>query len=162
MNIRIFNNNVNVDFIEPLQPLFEHYILTIDPSKTNMAIIVASPAGDLESIIEISGNNWGNYSKKADDDTYFCEQVREFLDMYLKNLNIIEIYVEKAITKKGMMHHHSNMTLTEIRAMILSWGLARLGKKPVEVPNVSWKHGVFPEGMNRQSEKMSKWYLVDY
>ena len=54
------------------------------------------------------------------------------------------------------------MTLTEIRAMILSWGLARLGKKPVEVPNVSWKHGVFPEGMNRQSEKMSKWYLVDY
>ena len=162
MNIRIFNNNVNVDFIEPLQPLFEYYILTIDPSKTNMAIIVASPAGDLESIIEISGNNWGNYSKKADDDTYFCEQVREFLDMYLKDLNIIEIYVEKAITKKGMMHHHSNMTLTEIRAMILSWGLARLGKKPVEVPNVSWKHGVFPEGMNRQSEKMSKWYLVDY
>ena len=60
------------------------------------------------------------------------------------------------------MHHHSNMTLTEIRAMILSWGLARLGKKPVEIPNVSWKHGVFPEGMNRQSEKMSKWYLVDY
>ena len=162
MRIKIFNTITDKYDIVPLKPMFEEYIVVIDPSKSNMAIIIATPTGELESIVELTGNNWKDYSFKIDDDTDYCESVRQFLDFYTQDLNITRVYVEKAITKKGMMHHHSNMTLTEIRATILSWGLQKTGKKPVEIPNVSWKHEVFPEGCNRQSEKMSKWYLVEF
>lgn len=137
-------------------------VVAIDPSKTNTAVVIGDPGGEVISIIEMSGNNWS--VGPAMDTTVFCSELKEFLGATIDGYQVMAFGLEKAITKKGMEHHHSNMVLTEIRASILNlaWEKLRLKEKDVEVNNWSWKHYVLPEGYRGQFQKGSKTYYSKY
>lgn len=137
-------------------------VMAIDPSKTNCAVVIGDPGGEIISIVEMSGNNWS--AGPVEDTTQYCSEVREFLREYLKPADVYAIGLEKAITKKGMMHHHSNMVLTEIRGALLNlfWEEYKLKKEDVEVNNWTWKHEILPEGYRSQSEKGSVRYFSEY
>lgn len=129
-------------------------VVAIDPSKTNMAVYVCSPTGEMYVGVEFSGNN-----RKAGpvmDTTLYCEEVRSYLKALFKNVNLYVVGVEAAITKRGMTHHHSNMVLTEIRGNILNFFLEEYGIRVIEVNNWAWKKAVLPDGYRSQHEKGSK------
>lgn len=151
-----FNNG---DHVTPLNKNSE-IVIAIDPSKTNMAVLIGSPFEEIYDILEFSGNN--RKRGPAMDTTVYCEQVREFLSKYLVNANIYMVGVEAAISKRGLSYHHSNMVLTEIRGNILNFFLERFHIKVEEINNWSWKYAVLPEGYRSQSEKGSKRYMHDY
>lgn len=137
-------------------------VIAIDPSKTNCAVVVGDPGGEVLSIVEMSGNNWS--AGPVMDTTQYCSEVKEFLRRYIKNAEVYKIGLEQAITKKGMEHHHSNMVLTEIRGALLNlfWEEYGLDRKSVEVNNWAWKKAILPEGYRSQSEKGSERYFYQY
>lgn len=145
--------------VQPLD-ISTEVVIAIDPSKTNMAILIGSPFEEIYDILEFSGNN--RKRGPAMDTTLYCEEVRSFLSQYLSKVDIYMVGVEAAITKRGMNHHHSNMVLTEIRANILNFFLERFYIKVEEINNWSWKYAVLPQGYRSQSEKGSKRYMRDY
>lgn len=147
------------DHVTPLNKTSE-IVVAIDPSKTNMAVLIGSPFEEIYDIIEFSGNN--RKRGPAMDTTIYCEQVREFLSKYLADANIYMVGVEAAISKKGLNFHHSNMVLTEIRGNILNFFLERFRIKVEEINNWSWKYAILPEGYRSQSEKGSKRFMRDY
>lgn len=137
-------------------------VMTIDPSKTNCAVVIGDPGGAVISILEMSGNNWKQ--GPVDDTTEYCFEIKEFLSRYIEGTNMVRIGLEKAITKQGMQHHHSNMVLTEIRGSLLSMFYDKYGftKDDVEVNNWSWKKAILPDGYRSQSEKGSVRYFYQY
>jgi hypothetical protein len=148
------------DNIESLQEAGD-VVLVIDPSKTNMAVLIGNPFGEILSIVEFSGNN--RRQGPVMDNTVYCMEVKEYLTGYLQNVKVRYIGLEQAISKKGMMQHHSNMTLTEIRGVLLNLFLEEYGqqKDDVEINNWSWKAGILPDGYRSQSEKGSKRFIRD-
>ena len=149
---------------DPIKPLAcaGDVIICIDPSKTNMAVLIGSPFGEIYSILEFSGNN--RRSGPTMDTTEYCSEFSEFLRRYLANVRVLDCAVEKAITKKGMEHHLSNMVLTEIRGKILGlfseeYGIAA---KQAEINNYSWKHDILPDGYRGHGEKGSKRWMQDF
>jgi hypothetical protein len=165
MRYRLFNG---VDYIfhrgdpVPTMPYTGQVVVAIDPSKTNCAMVVGDPGGDIISIVEMSGNNWS--SGPVDDTTEYCSDMKDFISRYLDRVEIYSIGLEQAITKRGMEHHHSNMVLTEIRGTLLNLFLEKWGfhKEKVEVNNWSWKRAILPEGYRSQNEKGSKRYFSQY
>ena len=137
-------------------------VVAIDPSKTNCALVVGDPGGYILSIVEMSGNNWR--VGPVEDTTQYCSEVKEFITKHLAGAKVVKAGLEKAITKRGMEHHHSNMVLTEIRGAILNlfWEVYGFRNNEVEVNNWSWKHAILPEGYRSQSEKGSKRYFSQY
>lgn len=132
-------------------------VVTFDPSKTNMAMVIGTPDGTILNTIEFSGNN--RKRGPAMDTTLYCEEVRQFLKIYLSKVNLYLVAVEQAITKQGVNYHHSNMVLTEIRSNILNFFLEEYGLHVIEVNNWSWKFGILPEGYRSKYEKGSKkWF----
>lgn len=152
---------------DPVVPI-QHYgevLVVFDPSKTNMAMIVATPKGEHLSHIEFSGNNRG--SGPIEDNTVYCYEIRQYLKQYLRNCKVYMAAVEQAITKKstrkGMsFNHYTNMTLTEIRASILGFFLEEFGIRVLEINNWSWKFGILPEGFRSPFEKGSKKFFLTY
>lgn len=165
MLVQINNGNIQYYFpgdrVEPLKAAGD-VVLCIDPSKTNMACLIGSPFGEVYSVVEFSGNN--RRRGPVMDTTEYCSEFAEYLKQYLKNVHVYDAAVEKAITKKGMEHHHSNMVLTEIRGKILGLFSEEYGIRDpdVEVNNYSWKSGVLPKGYRGHGEKGSKRYICDY
>lgn len=137
-------------------------VMAIDPSKTNCAVVIGDPGGEVLSILEMSGNNWS--AGPVMDTTQYCSEVKEFLRTYIKQAEVLRIGLEQAITKRGMEHHHSNMVLTEIRSAFLNmfWEEYGLKKEDVEVNNWAWKKAILPDGYRSQSEKGSVRYFYQY
>ena len=144
--------------VEPLKYVGD-VIVVFDPSKTNMAMIVGTPDGNILDAIEFSGNN----RKRGPimDTTVYCEEVRCFLKSYLQSANLYYVAVEAAITKRGMSYHHSNMTLTEIRSNLLNFFMEEFSIRVIEVNNWSWKSATLPQGYRSRSEKGSKRYFME-
>lgn len=155
---RVFKNGDPVPDLKYVGQL----VMTIDPSKTNCAVVLGTPAGEVLSILEMSGNNWS--AGPVEDTTEYCSEIKEFLKEYVSKAEMYRIGLEQAITKKGMNHHHSNMVLTEIRGALLNffWESYRLTKDDVEVNNWTWKSHVLPEGYRSQNEKGSYRYFWQY
>lgn len=157
----VINNTTRYNYtqgmvVDPLDVTGD-VVVAIDPSKTNMAVYICSPTGEMYLGVEFSGNN-----RKAGpvmDTTLYCSQVRSFLKELFANVNLYIVGVEAAITKKGMSHHHSNMVLTEIRSNILNFFLEEYGIRVTEVNNWAWKRAVLPDGYRGQHEKGSKKYF---
>jgi hypothetical protein len=132
-------------------------VVVFDPSKSNMAMVVGTPDGTILNTIEFSGNN--RKRGPAMDTTIYCEEVRQFLSIYLSKVKLYMVATEQAITKTGTAYHHSNMVLTEIRGTILSFFLDHFGVRVIEVNNWSWKFAILPEGYRGKFEKGSKkWF----
>lgn len=148
-------------------------VLAIDPSKTNMAILIGTgepltlkdfynedwPKSIIHTL-EFSGNGRGRESP-PEDTTFYCEEIRQFLHSYLDGVKFRYVAVEQAITKKGASASHTtNMVLTEIRGNILNFFLDRFGVKVLEINNWAWKHAILPEGYRGRDQKGSKLYFV--
>ncbi len=145
----------------PVVPVNYHgeVVVVIDPSKTNMAMLVATPKGEHLAHIEFSGNN--RRSGPIDDNTVYCYEFREYVRQFLQFCRVYMVAVEEAVTVKGAKtNHYTNLTLTEIRANILGFFLENYGIKPIEVNNWSWKFGSLPEGFRGKYEKGSKKYFT--
>lgn len=147
------------DDIHPLEYAGD-VVIAIDPSKTNMALLIGTPTGTILNTLEFSGNN--RKRGPVMDTSLFCEEVRAFLRIYLKHANLYMVGVEQAITKKGTNYHHSNMVLTEIRGNILNFFLEEYNLRVIEINNWSWKSSILPQGYRSQFEKGSKKYFKDY
>lgn len=137
-------------------------VMAIDPSKTNCAVVIGDPGGEIISILEMSGNNWS--AGPVDNTTVYCSEVKNFLSQFIERAELYKAGLEQAITKRGMQHHHSNMVLTEIRGALLDmfYEKYRLTNTDVEVNNWSWKHAILPDGYRSQNEKGSRRYFYQY
>lgn len=135
-------------------------VVVFDPSKSNMAMIVGTPKGDILNALEFSGNN--RKQGPAMDTTVYCNEVRAFLKMYLSKVSLYCVAVEQAITPKNGGFHHSSMVLTEIRGNLLNFFLEEFGITVIEVNNWSWKHAILPEGFRSPFEKGSKKWFLKY
>lgn len=132
-------------------------VVVFDPSKTNMAMVVGTPDNVILNAIEFSGNNRGR--GPVMDTTRYCEEVRNFLSIYLSKVKLYLVGVEQAITKRGLQYHHSSMVLNEIRGILLNFFPEKFNIRVVEVNNWSWKFGVLPDGYRSKYEKGSKkWF----
>ena len=52
-------------------------VIAIDPSKTNCAMIIGDPGGQVISIVEMSGNNWKQ--GPVQDTTEYCADIKAFV-----------------------------------------------------------------------------------
>lgn len=165
MKYRIFNGPAvefsHGDFVPPLRYTGQA-VVVIDPSKTNCAMVIGDPGGEVQMIVEMTGNGWRQ--DKPTDTTQYCSELREFITRLLEPCEVYMFKAEQAITKKGMNHHMSSMVLTEIRAALLglAWENYGFRKEEVEVNNWAWKKYVLPEGYRSQSEKGSIRYFYQY
>lgn len=128
-------------------------ILTTDPGKTNMAIVIGTVFGVRLAILQFRAPGYAN------DNSTYCHDFKTFLKEYLKNCRVAVFAIEAAISKKGMNHHRSSMVLTEIRANLIDLAYSLTGDKAIEVNNWSWKYAILPDGMRSQTEKGSTRFL---
>lgn len=154
--------HVNWHIGDPVRPLeyAGDVVISIDPSKTNMALLLGTPDGTILNTLEFSGNN--RTRGPVQDTTTYCEEFRSFLRSYLEKANLYMVGVEQAITKQGTGYHHSNMVLTEIRGNVLNFFMETYGLRVLEINNWSWKSAILPKGYRSQYEKGSKKYFLDY
>lgn len=132
-------------------------VIAIDPSKTNMAVMIGNPFKDVFIHLEFSGNN----RKKGPtmDTTDYCQELREYFRTLLRGHSIMLVGVESTITKKGMEHHHSNAVLKELDATLKGLFIDDFKTKVIPVNNWSWKASMLPEGYRGMYEKgSSKWF----
>lgn len=151
---------VNWSIGTPVRPMdyAGEVIIAFDPSKTNMAMVIGTPDGNILNNLEFSGNN--RSKGPVMDTTDYCMEVRSFLTQYLANTQIFMVGVEQAIQKKGNEFYRSSMVLTEIRGNLLNYFQEQFDVKPIEINNWSWKFAVLPEGYRSKFEKGSKkWFL---
>lgn len=158
----VYHNEYSVDWhighiVEPLDYTGD-VVISIDPSKTNMAMYIQTPNKEPIDAIEFSGNN--RRRGPAMDTTVFCQELRSFLTTYLSKVNIYLVGVEQALTYKAEKANHiTNMVLTEIRSNILNFFLEHFNIRVIEVNNWAWKFAVLPEGYRGKYEKGSKlWF----
>ena len=130
-----------------------NFVVAIDPSKTNLGLVVGNDRGAVYEWVELSG--------KGCDTTEYCNDLMDFIEDYLSNGTIIVAGVEQAVMYKGMNYYHSQMVLTEIRANILQGFLQRFKIKIHEINNYAWKGAILPDGYRGRSEKGSLRYLKE-
>lgn len=130
-------------------------VSAIDPGKTNMAMVVGTTFGTQLCIIQFRAPGSGY------DTSDYCRDFKDFISRYFKDCTFKLFGIEQAISKKGMVHHHSSMVLTEIRANLIDLAYNLTGHKAVEINNWSWKYAILPDGMRSQSEKGSARFLPE-
>lgn len=157
-NTNFFNWGLGCD-VTPLE-YYGEVVVAFDPSKTNMAMVIGDPLGNVITTFEFSGNN--RRRGPAMDTTRYCQEVREFLAKLLCNVRLYAVAVEQAILKRGTNYYHSSMVLTEIRGNLLNFFTEHFGIRVLEINNWSWKSHVLPQGFRSQSEKGSKRFYQTY
>lgn len=136
-------------------------LVVMDPSKSNFALLVGTPMGDILNILEFSGNN--RKRGPAMNTTQYCAELRAFLKEYLSEANIYMIAMEQTILPKGAKKSYvSNTVLNEIRSNIHSFVFDELHRDVVEINNWAWKAGVLPEGFRGMYDKGSKLYFQKF
>jgi len=137
----------------PPFPFKGDIVLATDPGKTNMAMVLGTTFGTQLCILQFRAPG-SQY-----DNSDYCRDFKDFLTRYLEDCRVEIFGIEKAISKKGMNHHHSSMVLTEIRANLIDLAYHLTGNKPYEINNWAWKYAILPDGMRSQSEKGSTRFL---
>lgn len=155
---------VNWEMGKPVSPLqyAGDVVVAFDPSKTNMAMCLMTPTGDILNCIEFSGNNRGR--GPAMDTTLYCEELRSFMSQYLKHAHLYVVGAEQTILPKGKRsNYYTNTVMNEIRANLINFFLEEFHMRIVEVNNWSWKHAILPDGYRSREEKGSKrWFLDNF
>lgn len=149
------------DAVHPLEYAGD-VVIVIDPSKTNLALIVGTPQKQILNVLEFSGNNRGR--GPVMDTTIYCEELRSFLREYLSKCNLYTVGIEEAILPKDKKHahYHSVMVLTEIRGALLNFFLEEFNVKVNEINNWAWKAAILPDGYRSKSEKGSKRFFEEH
>lgn len=135
-------------------------VVIVDPSKTNMAVMVGTPDKYILGMVEFSGNN--RRKGPAMNTSQYCQEFRMFLQQYLQKCHIYIAAVEQAVGYEGMEHYQSQMVLTEVRANLLSFFKDNYGIQAIELNNWAWKAGALPEGFRGKSQKGSKLWFETY
>lgn len=130
-------------------------VVTTDPGKRNMAMVVGTVFGTRLAILQFRAPGRDN------SNSAYCHDFKCFLREYLKGCRVHAFVIEEAISKKGMNHHYSSMVLTEIRANLIDLSFELTGKEAIQVNNWSWKFAILPDGYRSQSEKGSARYFRD-
>lgn len=151
------NNGYKVTMTDSTElPMLEYtgnVIVAIDPSKTNMGVIVGTDSGTILKCIEISGT--------GTDTTQYCQDFRHFFKYFFQKCKIVLVGVEQAVQYKGYDYYKSQMVLTEIRANILAFFLDTYKIKAQEINNYAWKGAILPDGYRGHKEKGSKRWLEE-
>ena len=156
MTYRINNGNV-IQFDSSNCPVLAYtgnVVVAIDPSKTNMGVVVGTDAGNKLAHIELSG--------KGCDTTDYCCDLKRFFGNYLSKAHIVLVGVEQTVQYKGYDYYRSQMVLTEIRATILALFRELFNIKVKEINNYAWKGAVLPDGYRGHKEKGSKRWLAEH
>jgi hypothetical protein len=132
------------DKVSPLRAAGE-VVVAVDPSKSNMAVVIATPNRQLLSVLQFSAPGRDN------DNSVYCQDFKDFLRRYLSGVTLFDVGIEKAILKKGMEYYYSSMCLTEIRAALIDLFLSGFKTRPLEVNNHSWKAAILPEHLRTRS-----------
>lgn len=136
----------------------EPVVIIVDPSKSNMAILVGSVYGEIIEIIEVAGKEDDNSTRM--NTTEYCDEFREFLITRYGKLNIARFYQEQAILKKGMEYYHSSVVLMEVRSLLIDVSMELTGQYSHEINNLTWKANVLPKELRKRDvKKGSKIYL---
>jgi hypothetical protein len=139
-------------------PVLQHsgeVVISVDPSKTNMAMIVAFPTREVLSVLQFSAAGAKN------DNSEYCRDFKVFLRHFLQHNTIYDVGIEAAITKKGAERHYSAKVLWEIRANLISLFLEDFNIKPKEINNQAWKSAILPDSLRSHREKGSTRYLAE-
>jgi len=112
-------------------------VLAIDPSKSNTAIIVGTPTGEVKSILQLSGASM--------EVSEFLLEVKRFLRQYLATCTVILIGQEAPIAKKGFEYYHSMKVLNDIHGVLVNFFLEEFRVKVTEVNNWTWKSAILPK-----------------
>lgn len=136
-------------------------VVVFDPSKTNCAVVIGTPQKQILNVLEFSGNNRGR--GPVMDTTLYCEEIREFLRVYLSKCSLYTVAMEQTILPKGKKaHYHSVTVQNEIRANLLNFFLEEFNVRVNEINNWSWKAAILPDGYKSPKEKGSKRFFRDY
>lgn len=133
-------------------------MVAIDPSKSNMAVIIGTLAGKELALIEFSGNDKQFY-ESAMDTTEYLNELCEYLRRFLSKSNVEVVGIEQHILKQGAQYYQSSTVLTELRAGLIQLSLELTRKKAWEINNSAWKGSILPDGYRGKSEKGSLRYL---
>ena len=139
----------------PQCPFRGDVIIATDPGKSNMAMTIGTPTGEVLAILQFRAPGYSN------NNSTYCHDFKEFLTAYLKDCRVTVFAIEAAISKEGMNFHRSSMVLTEIRANLIDLSYRLTGSQAKEVNNWAWKHAILPDGYRSQSEKGSARFLKD-
>ncbi len=147
-----YNRNSVIDILNDTSPI----VLAFDPSKSNMAVVIGRPSGEIIKIIELSGTGL--------DTTQFCYEFKEFLIQYISKCKVVGMAYEKVIRATGEKASYISMVVTnEIQSHLIDLGITLLHSKDkvIGINNWAWKNAVLPDMYRKKDLKIkgSKLYL---
>ena len=149
-----------LDMISPSY-VNKNIIISIDSSKSNTAMFVASPEGHIYDDYEISGAG-------SDVDVYdLCWDTRRAFKTILKDAHVVQVGIEDIITKKqgdygGLKLHESRAKITAVFNSFISFFQDNFNLMPMLINNNTWKSHVLPEEYRKRThDKGSKDWLAD-
>lgn len=149
-------------YVEYYEPSYSgmNVIVSIDSSKSNSAMFVASSNGVILDDYEISGAG-------GDVDVYkLCWDTRKQLANLFRGAKVQLVGIEDIITKKGkhtgLETHQSRAKITAVFNSFIAYFQDHHDIMPVLVNNQAWKSYVLPEEYRtRAHDKGSKDWLYD-
>ena len=145
------NGNMTVSY----DPVYEgkQIVIAIDSSKSNSAIAVGDPYGNIYDDYEISGAG-------EDTDVYqLCWDTRKVLKGLFLGAEILSVGIEDIITKEseyahtGMDVHMSRKKITAVFDNFIFIFQEYYDIMPRLIPNQSWKAATLPEEFRKRTHK---------
>ena len=130
----------------------KHIVIAIDSSKSNTAMIVGSPTGQILDDYEISGAG-------ADTDVYdLCQVTRDNIRLLFDGAKIVYVGIEDIITKKekgynGIEIHQSRYKITAVFDNFIFTFMEFFKVRPHLINNNNWKSAILPEEYRRHTHK---------
>ena len=124
-------------------------IVAIDPSKTNMGVVIGHPSGEIIAHFNISG---------VKQDTYdYCVDFKSFFKQILCNANVQAVCYETVILPRNTekQSYVAMTVLNEIQANIkdLAVQLVTDRQNIFGINNWAWKNAILPEEYRKKSLK---------
>lgn len=140
-------------------------VIAIDSSKSNTAMVIGDPNGNVYHDYEIDGSG-------SDNDVYLVAyETRKAMRTLLKGADIVFVGIEDIITKKsdnekygkGMQVHQSRAKITHIFDSFIIFFMDEFGITPEPENNQAWKAAILPEEFRKRvHHKGSKDYYDTY
>lgn len=158
-------------YVQPLE-VCEPVMVHVDPSKTNMGIIIANEFGKVYNKINMGAPG------KENDNIDYCYDFYEYLTAYLSKIKIAFFSLEEPVTEqvdrkrkkdteyekqhKSKGNHVTNKTLMYISAKMVDVCIKLTGRKPFMINNWVWKNAILPKEYRSGEYAHSKKGSVPY
>lgn len=129
-------------------------VIGIDSSKSNSAIVIGDPNGEVYNDYEIDGSG-------SENNVYIvASETRRVMRDLLFKADIVAVGIEDIITKKegknfnpGLDMHKSRAAITHIFDSFIILFMDYFNVMPALVPNQTWKATILPEEYNTRAHK---------